>query len=168
MIAWSAGPGALLNEVRSGDLRIASTAASNDFNSCSRNRMLPITFGNRLPRLGPKRMRDKSRISSLRALCVMAWATGLCACAPGSDPIGASVAAPIAPRAQTCRPDIALLAPQPAPDCGFGRANLKTLDPDQWTRLKLEYELKCYKDAEKTARNRLRLLQAACGVKSAQ
>jgi len=61
-----------------------------------------------------------------------------------------------------------LLAPQPAPDCGFGRANLRTLDPDQWARLKLEYELKCYKDAEKTARNRLRLLQAACEVKPAQ
>jgi hypothetical protein len=48
-----------------------------------------------------------------------------------------------------------------APDCGFGRADLKTLDPDQWARLKLEYELSCYKEAEKTARKRLRLLQAA-------
>jgi len=54
-----------------------------------------------------------------------------------------------------------LLAPQPAPDCGFGRADLKTLDPDQWARLKLEYELNCYKEAERTARHRLRLLQAA-------
>ena len=98
----------------------------------------------------------------------MVWATGLSACAPGSDPIGASVAAPIAPHAQTCRPDTALLAPQPAPDCGFTQANLKTLDPDQWARLKLEYELKCYKDAEKTARNRLRLLQAACEARPVQ
>ena len=113
-------------------------------------------------------MHDKSRISSLRTLCVVIWATGLSACAPGSDPIGVSAASPIAPGAQTCRPDHALLAPQPAPDCGFGRANLKTLDPDQWTRLKLEYELKCYKDAEKTARSRLRLLQAACEAKPAQ
>jgi hypothetical protein len=128
--------------------------------------MLPITFRNQLPRLGSKEMRDKSRISSLRTLCVMVWATGLSGCA-GSDPISTSVASPIAPRAQTCRPDNALLAPQPAPDCGFSRANLKTLDPDQWTRLKLEYELKCYKDAEKTARNRLRLLQAACEAKPA-
>ena len=117
---------------------------------------------------GPKEMHDKSRISSLRTLCVVIWATGLSACAPGSDPIGVSAASPIAPGAQTCRPDHALLAPQPAPDCGFARANLKTLDPDQWTRLKLEYELKCYKDAEKTARNRLRLLQAACEAKPAQ
>jgi hypothetical protein len=54
-----------------------------------------------------------------------------------------------------------LLAPQAAPDCGFGRADLKTVDPDQWARLKLEYELSCYKEAEKTARKRLRQLQAA-------
>jgi len=60
-----------------------------------------------------------------------------------------------------CRPERALLAPQPAPDCGFGRSNLKTLDPDQWTRLKLEYERKCYQNAEKIVRERLRLLQAA-------
>jgi hypothetical protein len=113
-------------------------------------------------------MRDNSTISSLRTLCVMAWAAGLSGCAQGSDPIGASVAAPMAPGAQTCRPDTALLAPQPAPDCGFTRANLKTLDPEQWARLKLEYELKCYKDAEKTVRNRLRQLQAACEVRLAQ
>jgi hypothetical protein len=54
-----------------------------------------------------------------------------------------------------------LLAPQPAPDCGFGRADLKTVDPDQWAHLKLEYELKCYREAEKTTRQRLRQLQAA-------
>jgi hypothetical protein len=35
------------------------------------------------------------------------------------------------------------------------------VDPDQWSRLKLEYELKCYKEAEKIARARLRLLQSA-------
>ena len=123
---------------------------------------------NHLPRLGPRQMHDKFRISSLRTLCAMVWATGLSACAPGSDPISVSAASPITPGAQTCRPDHALLAPQSAPDCGFTRANLKTLDPDQWTRLKLEYELKCYKEAEKTARNRLRLLQAACEVRPVQ
>ena len=130
--------------------------------------MLPITFRKSPAEAGTKDMRDKSRISSLWTLCAMVWATGLSGCAPGSDPIGASAASPIAPAAHTCRPDNALLAPQPAPDCGFGRANLKTLDPDQWARLKLEYELKCYKDAEKTARNRLRLLQAACEAKPAK
>jgi hypothetical protein len=60
-----------------------------------------------------------------------------------------------------CRPDRALFAPQPAPDCGFGRGNLKTLDPDRWARLKLEYERRCYRNAKKIVRERLRLLQAA-------
>jgi hypothetical protein len=72
--------------------------------------------------------------------------------------------------AQICRPDPALLAPQPAPDCGFERSNLKTLDPDGWARLKLEYERKCYQNAEKTVRERLRRLQAAmrCEAEAAQ
>jgi hypothetical protein len=48
-----------------------------------------------------------------------------------------------------------------ASNYGFGRSNLKTLDPDQWTRLKLEYERKCYQNAEKIVRERLRLLQVA-------
>lgn len=60
-----------------------------------------------------------------------------------------------------CRPHRALLVPQPAPDCGFGRSDPKTLDPDQWTRLQLEYERKCYQNAEKIVRERLRQLQTA-------
>ena len=52
------------------------------------------------------------------------------------------------------------MAPSP-PDCVFGRADLKTLDPDQWARLKVEYERQCYQRAEKTVRERLRQLQAA-------
>lgn len=94
-----------------------------------------------------------SRLSILYALgCAMA----LSGCA-ASDPTSARAAS----GPQTCRPDRALLTPQPAPDCGFGRADLRTLDPDQWARLKLEYELKCYKEAENTARRRLQQLQAA-------
>jgi hypothetical protein len=97
----------------------------------------------------------------MAAICAIA----VSGCTPGStvesksDPVSASPASLAEP--QTCRPDRALLVAQPAPDCGFGRADLKTLDPDQWIRLKLEYELKCYKEAEKIARMRLRLLQAA-------
>jgi hypothetical protein len=60
-----------------------------------------------------------------------------------------------------CRAGRALLAPQPAPDCGFGWSNLNSLDADQWTRLKLGYERNCYRNAEKIVRERLRLLQAA-------
>jgi hypothetical protein len=60
-----------------------------------------------------------------------------------------------------CRPDRALLAPQPVPDCAFRRSQLKTMDPDLWARLKVEYERECYQNAEKVVRHRLRLLQAA-------
>jgi hypothetical protein len=60
-----------------------------------------------------------------------------------------------------CRPERAMLTPQPAPDCGFGWSSLKTVDPDQWARLKLESERKCYQNAEKIVRERLRLLQAS-------
>jgi hypothetical protein len=59
------------------------------------------------------------------------------------------------------RPDLALLSPQPDPDCEFKRSDLKTVDPDEWGRLKVEYERQCYLDAEKTARERLALLQAS-------
>ena len=60
-----------------------------------------------------------------------------------------------------CRPDRALLTPQPVPDCAFRRSQLKTMDPDLWARLKIEYERECYQNAEKVVRHRLRLLQAA-------
>jgi hypothetical protein len=59
------------------------------------------------------------------------------------------------------RPDLALLSPQPVPDCEFKRSDLKTVDPDEWARLKVEYERQCYLDAEKAARDRLTLLQAS-------
>jgi hypothetical protein len=64
------------------------------------------------------------------------------------------------------RPDPALLAPQPAPNCEFKRADVKAVDPDEWARLKAEYERQCYQEAEKAARERLGKLQAsnACVV----
>jgi hypothetical protein len=58
------------------------------------------------------------------------------------------------------RPDPALLAPQPTPNCEFKRADIKAVDPDGWARLKAEYERQCYQDAEKAARDRLSQLQA--------
>jgi hypothetical protein len=59
--------------------------------------------------------------------------------------------------------DRALLTPQPAPDCEFDRTDLKTVDPDQWARLKLDYERQCYQKAEKVTRQRLVSLQRAVG-----
>lgn len=94
----------------------------------------------------------------------------LCACAPNSTDLASRHDSPQAstilgvgghPEPQLCRPDRALLVAPHAPDCGFGRSDLKTLDPEQWARLKVEYERKCYQNAEKTVRERLRLLQAA-------
>jgi hypothetical protein len=65
------------------------------------------------------------------------------------------------------RPDPALLAPQPAPNCEFKRADFEAVDPDEWARLKTEYERQCYQDAEKAARDRLSQLQASstCEIK---
>jgi hypothetical protein len=92
----------------------------------------------------------------------------LCACAPNSADLesrhdGTKMLATTSerPGLQMCRPDRALLVPPRAPDCGFGRSDLKTLDPDQWTRLKVEYERECYQNAEKAVRKKLRLLQDA-------
>jgi hypothetical protein len=115
-----------------------------------------------LPALAPK----------ILTLSAMAYAMAVAGCAQNSaqrevaaDPIHA--AAPSQghseersePRIR--RPDRALLAPQRAPDCEFAVSDLKTVDPDQWVRLKLDYERQCYQHAEKIVRDRLRLLQAS-------
>jgi hypothetical protein len=44
------------------------------------------------------------------------------------------------------------------------------VDPNEWARLKLDYERQCYQEAEKAARDRLRLLQASstCEIDSVQ
>lgn len=64
------------------------------------------------------------------------------------------------------RPDPALMAPQPTPNCEFKRADIKAVDADEWARLKTEYERQCYQDAEKAARERLSQLQgsATCEI----
>lgn len=59
------------------------------------------------------------------------------------------------------RPDPALLAVQPPPNCELKRADSTTVDPDEWARLKTEYERQCYQDAERAARDRLSQLQAS-------
>jgi hypothetical protein len=68
------------------------------------------------------------------------------------------------------RSDPALLAPQPAPDCEFKRTDVGTVDPNEWARLKIDYERQCYQNAEKIARDRLRLLQASstCEIEPVQ
>ena len=93
-----------------------------------------------------------------------AIAVALTGCAPAPAPETAAAVAPARAEIEAtprCSVDPAFLAPQSPPDCVFGRPDLKTLDPDQWARLKVEYERQCYQRAEKTVRERLRLLQAA-------
>jgi hypothetical protein len=89
----------------------------------------------------------------------------LAACAPNPAPETTRAAMTSSPaevqQALVCRPDSSLLVAPSPPDCAFGRPDLKTLDPDQWARLKVEYERLCYQRAESTVRERLRLLQAA-------
>jgi hypothetical protein len=112
----------------------------------------------------PDRIAIASRIADRLAVALPLLAS-LAACAPGPSPETAQ-AAPAPARAEMqetaiCRADPALLVPQSTPDCRFGRPELKTLDPGQWARLKVEYERQCYQRAEMLVRKRLRLLQAA-------
>ena len=105
------------------------------------------------------------RIARGATLCA---AAALCACAPSSsdlesrhEGVQASTIIGEHPGPLACRPDRALLVAPHAPDCSFGRSDLKTLDPDQWARLKIEYERTCYQTAERAVREKLRRLQAA-------
>jgi len=129
----------------------------------------PQLWLNRLLSLPPK----------LLTISVVVLATGLGGCArnsahldPGQRETTASpVRSPARARAhlqtrqyaelRIRRPGPALLVSQPAPDCEFKRTDLKVVDPEEWARLKTEYERQCYQDAERAARDRLSQLQAS-------
>jgi hypothetical protein len=97
-----------------------------------------------------------------RSLAAVLLLLALCACTPASAPETAQAGiAPGGPERSICRMNPALLAPQSAPDCKFGRPELKTVDPDEWARLSVDFERRCYQQAERTVRERLRLLQAS-------
>jgi hypothetical protein len=105
----------------------------------------------------------------------IAFAMALAGCAPQATELGQKQEAvpavlPAAAETPVCRPSPALLVPQSAPDCAFKRSHLRTIDPGQWSRLKVVYEADCYQRAEKAVRERLRLLQAAtkCEIQSAR
>ena len=115
--------------------------------------------------------------SRLLTLSAMLCAVAVAGCAQNSatrenkaDPTHAAALPHGHSELRIRRPDRALLVSQPAPDCEFKRSDLKTVDPDQWARLKLDYERQCYQDAEKMVRDRLRLLQAAsrCEIEPAR
>jgi hypothetical protein len=65
------------------------------------------------------------------------------------------------PSARIRKLDPALLAPQPAPNCEYKKSDIKIVDAEEWTRLKSEYELQCYRETEAAARTRLGLLQSS-------
>ena len=78
-----------------------------------------------------------------------------------AQPVPAATPARGYPEVRIHRPARALLVSQPAPDCEFRGADRNTVDPDEFARLKLDYERQCYQRAEKVARERLRQLQAS-------
>jgi hypothetical protein len=100
------------------------------------------------------------RITRLTLTALIITLSG-CAQGPSPEPMQAAPNQSEHVEPGVCRPDRALLASQPAPDCAFRRAHLKTMDPDLWARLKIEYERECYQNAEKVVRHRLLALQAA-------
>jgi len=81
-------------------------------------------------------------------------------CPPAHPRVHSEIRRHTEPRAR--HPDQALLEPQLAPNCEFKRAaDIKAVDPDEWERLRSEYERQCYRDAERLARERLSQLQDA-------
>lgn len=113
-------------------------------------------------------MPQPKRAPKLLTLVAISCAMAVAGCASNSmpsehpaEPIQAAPPPQIRPEPRIRRPARALLVPPSVPDCEFKRDDLKTMDPEQWARLKLDYERQCYRRAEKVARDRLRLLQAS-------
>ena len=101
---------------------------------------------------------------ALLALAAIGCALLLAGCAAKSPQLEAGqqpAGKPVTVQPRIHRPSRVLLVPQPAPDCELKASGLKPVDPDQFERLKLDYERECYKNAEKLVRERLRRLQAA-------
>jgi hypothetical protein len=102
----------------------------------------------------------RARARSALLASLAAIALGGCAQSAAPEPIASAQAAARPAETPICRPDPGLLGPQSPPDCVFHRAELKTIDPDQWARLKIEYERQCYQKAERGVRERLNRLLA--------
>ena len=96
-------------------------------------------------------------------LLAAATAMTLAGCARQQDQQEAQAAVP----PPMSRP--AYCEPSPAPDCAIKGSKLKTVDPAEFARLKLAYERRCIRRAEKTEQERMRELHAAglCGDRSA-
>ncbi len=91
----------------------------------------------------------------LAALIASAVALGGCARQQGQQEAQAAQA----------RPQPAYCQRRPAPDCEFRTASLRTVDPAEFARLKLAYQRRCIRHAEKAERERMRELQASGACK---
>lgn len=93
----------------------------------------------------------------LAACCALALAS----CAR-SQPQQEASAAPAEPQPAYCEP-------RRETDCEFRGVARKTIDPAEFARLKLAYERRCLRHAEKTEQERLHRLQASgvCTVRPA-
>jgi hypothetical protein len=81
-------------------------------------------------------------------------ALAIAGCARQQGPQEAQAAAP--PKSQP-----AYCQPNPLPDCQFKGSTLKTVDASEFARLKLAYERRCIRHAERAERERMRELHAA-------
>ena len=70
-------------------------------------------------------------------------------------------AAPQEAQAAAAQPAPAYCEARPAPDCQLKESTLKTVDPAEFARLKVAYERRCIRHAEKVERERMRELHAA-------
>jgi hypothetical protein len=85
---------------------------------------------------------------------LVATAVAIAGCARQQGPQEAQAAAP--PKSQP-----AYCQPNPVPDCQFKGSTLKTVDAAEFARLKLAYERRCIRHAERAERERMRELHAA-------
>jgi hypothetical protein len=85
---------------------------------------------------------------------LVATAVAIAGCARQQGPQEAQAAAPPKPEPVYCQPN-------PLPDCQFKGSTLKTVDAAEFARLKLAYERRCIRHAERVERERMRELHAA-------
>jgi hypothetical protein len=84
---------------------------------------------------------------------LVATVLAIAGCARQQGPQEAQAAAP--PK------EPAYCQPNPLPDCQFKGSTLKTVDAAEFARLKLAYERRCVRHAERTERERMRELRVA-------
>ena len=64
-------------------------------------------------------------------------------------------------QAAQAKPPPAYCQARPAPDCRLKGSTFKTVDPEEFARLKIAYERRCIRHAEKVERERMRQMHAA-------